>query len=163
MKTKIVGAMTSVPRVTVTARAMTTRAMTPTRRMTMVDKKRVIVLLAGPLLVLVLMLAYPTVVAGIGMHVASVCTDTGLTGPSLQENQMFCANGVSMAGSVYQASIALARQKHIIVGTPTSVVNTVDWAGASIAYVTFTSGFHAQHHSDLFVRIYDALDRQVYP
>jgi hypothetical protein len=132
----------------------------------MVDNKRVIVLLTGVLLVLALMLTSHAVFAGtmIQAHtVVSVCNDVGLTGPAQQENQLFCANGVNMAGSVYQASIKLAQQKHIIVGTPTSVVNTVDWAGASIAYVTFTSGFHAQHHSDLFVRIYDALDRQVYP
>lgn len=93
----------------------------------------------------------------------SVCTDTGLTGPAQQENLLFCANGVNMAGSVYQASIALAQQKHTIVGTPTSVSNVVDWAGIGIAYVTFTSGLHAEHHSDQFVRIYDAYSRQLYP
>jgi hypothetical protein len=95
--------------------------------------------------------------------VASVCTDTGLSGPALQENTLFCANGTNMAGSVYQASINLAKQKNIIVGTPTSVVASVDWGGVPVTIVTFTSGLHAEHHADQFVRIYSPYSNQVYP
>jgi hypothetical protein len=97
------------------------------------------------------------------IQVASVCTDTGLSGPALQENTLFCANGTNIAGSVYQASINLAKQKNIIVGTPTSVVASVDWGGVPVTIVTFTSGLHAEHHTDQFVRIYSPYSNQVYP
>lgn len=101
---------------------------------------------------------------------ASVCIDTGLTGPAQQENLLYCdtnaITGVTTnaASSTYQASIHLADSKHLIVGTPTSVSQTVDWVGTTITYVEFSSGFHAEHYdpSNGHVRIYDQYDKLVW-
>jgi len=101
----------------------------------------------------------------------SVCTETGLSGPALQENLLFCdtnaINGVitNCCSSVYHQAIDLARKKHIIVGTPTSVSETVDWANRQVTYVEFTSGFHAWHYnpSNGVAVIDDQYDRRVYP
>ena len=114
-----------------------------------------------------------------------VCTDTGLTGPALQENLLYCpANpftqyiagttpvGVTdtLAPSTYQEAIDLANAKHIIVGTPLMVVQTVDWGGCVITYVEFSSGYHAEHHDtnsscapDLIVRYYSPEGVKVWP
>jgi hypothetical protein len=100
-----------------------------------------------------------------------VCTETGLSGPALQENLLYCdTNAITgvvtnAAPSTYHAAINLARLKHFIVGTPTSVSQTVDWIGRPVTYVEFSSGFHAEHFnpSNGITRIYDQYDRQVYP
>src|SRR6266487_6928796 len=88
------------------------------------------------------------------VRVVPVCVDTGLTGAAQQENGLFCSTNIltgvttNGAGSVYQAAIHIAAAKHIVVGTPTSVVQTVDWVGIPITYVTFTNGsFHAEHYN----------------
>jgi uncharacterized protein YkwD len=104
-------------------------------------------------------------------RIASVCTETGLSGPALQENLLYCdTNAITgvvtnAAPSTYHQAIDLARKKHLIVGTPTSVSQTVDWTGRPITYVEFSSGFHAEHFnpSNGITRIYDQYDRQVYP
>lgn len=108
-------------------------------------------------------------VAALGTQ-ASVCTDTGLSGPAQQENLLYCATNAitgtttNAASSTYQASIDLAGSKHLIVGTPMSVSQTVDWADTTITYVEFSSGFHAEHYdpSNGHVRIYDQYDRLVW-
>lgn len=102
---------------------------------------------------------------------ATVCTDTGLTGTAQQENLLYCDTNMitgvvtNAAPSTYKQAIALAQTKHIIVGTPISVSQTVDWSGRPITYVEFSSGFHAEHFnpSNGIARIYDQYDRQVYP
>lgn len=100
----------------------------------------------------------------------SVCTLTGLSGPALQENLLYCANGTNIAPSTYHESIQLAANKHIIVGTPEFVTETVDWNNCQVTDVEFTRGFHAEHHNagstcagDFLVRIYDPFERQVWP
>lgn len=116
---------------------------------------------------------------------SSVCTDTGLTGPALQENLLYCpANPFTqfiagttpvtvtdtLAPSTYQAAIDLAAQKHIIVGTPLLVTETTDWGGCQITDVEFTRGYHAEHHNtnsscapDLIVRYYSPEGVKVWP
>ena len=115
-----------------------------------------------------------------------VCTMTGLTGPAQQENLLYCPSTTSftqftagatpvtvtdtLAPSTYQAAISLAAQKHIIVGTPILVTETVDWAGCQITDVEFSRGFHAEHHNvnsacapDLIVRYYSPEGVRVWP
>ena len=89
----------------------------------------------------------------------SVCIDTGLSGPARQENDMYCANGTQLAWSTYQAAIGLAQIKHIIVGTPTSIVQTVDWDNVPYTKVTFTSGYTCGHHSTGVVSCYAPGDK----
>lgn len=88
------------------------------------------------------------------------CSETGLVGAQQQENLLFCSGVVPDGGSVYHAAIGAAGH-HILVGTPISANPSVDWNGASIVYVEFTSEFHAEYHSDNVVRIYNAANQQV--
>ena len=101
---------------------------------------------------------------------ASICIDTGLTGAAAQENLLYCdTNAITLvvtnaAPSTYQQAIHLAQQKGIVVGTPTSVSQTVDWANVPITYVEFSSGLHAEHWnpSQGICRYYDAYGHQLY-
>src|SRR5260370_18621942 len=117
-------------------------------------------------------------------HLTSICSvqEAQMNGPALQENRLYCpasnsffsftssTNMDTLAPSTYQEALLLASRKHIIVGTPLSVIQTFDWAKCPITYVEFSSGFHAEHHNvgnackpDLTVRYYDQYDRQVWP
>ena len=101
----------------------------------------------------------------------SVCIDTGLTGPALQENRLFCSTDritgaiANCCFSVYPAAIDLARVKHIVVGTPRWLTTTVDWAGKPVSYVEFSGSFHAWHYNDGsgVVVIDDQYDKRVWP
>lgn len=97
-------------------------------------------------------------------QVTSVCYLTGLSGPAEQENLLYCANGTQLATSTYLQAIHLAQEKHIIIGTPTMVTETVNWANVPVTYVTFTSGFHAWHFnpSNGVATIDDPYDNTVY-
>lgn len=88
------------------------------------------------------------------------CSETGLTGAEQQENLLFCSGVVPDGGFVYHAAIVAAGH-HILVGTPISANPSVDWGGAAITYVEFTSEYHAEYHADNVVRIYNALNQQV--
>lgn len=112
--------------------------------------------------------AHPAVPA-----VSPACPDTGLTGAQLQENLLFCNTGAVSTtscpagalvddGIVYNAAIGAANRR-VMVGSPTLCTGSVDWSGLSIGYVEFSSEFHAEFHGDNVVRIYDALNHQVYP
>ena len=89
------------------------------------------------------------------------CAETGLTGAEQQENLLFCSGAVPDGGFVYHAAIGAAGH-HILVGTPISANPSVDWSGAAITYVEFTSEFHAEFHADNVVRIYNAANQQVF-
>lgn len=101
---------------------------------------------------------------------ASICTLTGLTGAAQQENLLYCdTNAISgvvtnAAPSTYMQAIHLAQQKGVVVGTPTSVSQTVDWAGAPVTYVEFSSGLHAEHWNPSrgICRYYDAYGHLLY-
>src|SRR5258707_2662052 len=96
----------------------------------------------------------------------SVCTMTGLTGPALQENDLYCANGTNIAPSTYPEAIMLASAKAIVIGTPTQVSTVHDWRGVLRVDVEFSRGYHAEHYlsnPDKTVWIYDPFDRQVWP
>src|SRR5258707_52677 len=66
---------------------------------------------------------------------ASVCVDTGLTGPAESENTLYCATNTltgvttNCCTSTYQQAIHLAQQKRIMVGTPQFLTQSVNWAG----------------------------------
>lgn len=97
----------------------------------------------------------------------SVCTMTGLTGPALQENDAYCANGTNIAPSTYAAAIALAQAKAIVVGTPERVYTCHDWRGVRRVCVDFSHGFQAQHYlyNPLGIPpwIYDSCSNEVWP
>ena len=98
----------------------------------------------------------------------SVCTMTGLTGPALQENDAYCANGTNIAPSTYAAAIALAQAKAIVVGTPERVYTCHDWHGVLRVCVDFSRGFQAQHnlaYNPAYhpVWIYDSCSNEVWP
>src|SRR5258708_37537346 len=82
----------------------------------------------------------------------SVCIDTGLTGPAEQENTLYCATNTltgvtaNCCTSTYQQAIHLAQQKNIVIGTPEFLTRSVDWAGVTVTYVRFNSGFYAWHY-----------------
>lgn len=92
----------------------------------------------------------------------TACHESGLSGPAQQENLLFCSGIVPDGGMVYQATIALATRSHLIVGSPISVNPSVDWGGQNITYVEFTSGYHAEYHTDNVVRIYNSVNQRVY-
>ncbi|SRR5258707_13013654 len=77
---------------------------------------------------------------------ASVCTMTGLTGPALQENDLYCANGTNIAPSTYPEAIMLAQKKAIVIGTPEQVSTVHDWRGVLRVDVEFSRGYHAEHY-----------------
>lgn len=118
--------------------------------------------------------AHPSAVThpAIPAIVSTACSETGLTGSALQENKLFCnpvvvfyapCTGVPDGGIVYTAAIGAAN-KHIMVGTPVLCTPSNDWSGLPIIYVEFNGGeFHAEYHGDNVVRIYNALNQQVYP
>ena len=102
------------------------------------------------------------------MPTQSVCTMTGLTGPALQENDLYCANGTNIAPSTYPEAIALAKTKAMIVGTPEQVSTVHDWKGVLRVDVEFSRGYHAEHYLAYNpnyhpVWIYDPFSRQVWP
>src|SRR5260221_9826819 len=78
----------------------------------------------------------------------SVCTMTGLTGPALQENDLYCANGTNIAPSTYPEAIMLASAKMIVIGTPKQVSTVHDWRGVLRVDVEFSRGYHAEHYLD---------------
>lgn len=84
---------------------------------------------------------------------ASICFLTGLTGPALQENELYCATNAltgvatNCCTSTYQQAIHLAQQKSIVVGTPEFLSTTVDWGGVPVTFVRFNSGFYAWHYN----------------
>ncbi len=78
--------------------------------------------------------------------VQSVCTMTGLTGPALQENDLYCANGTNIAPSTYPEAIMLAQKKAIVIGTPKQVSTVHDWRGVLRVDVEFSRGYHAEHY-----------------
>lgn len=84
---------------------------------------------------------------------ASVCYLTGLTGPALQENILYCSTNVltgvtaNCCTSTYLQAIHLAQQQRIVVGTPEYLTTTVDWAGTPVTWVWFTSGLVAWHYN----------------
>ena len=78
----------------------------------------------------------------------SVCTMTGLTGPALQENDLYCANGTNIAPSTYPEAIMLAQKKAIVIGTPEQVSTVHDWRGVLRVDVEFSRGYHAEHYLD---------------
>ncbi len=102
--------------------------------------------------------------------IPSVCTMKGLTGPAQQENMFFCStnamNGVvtNGASSVYKAAIDAALVRHIIVGTPTSVIACQNWVNVPETCVTFTSGYRAEHYNPSYghIRIYDPYNKLVW-
>jgi len=87
------------------------------------------------------------------MPAASVCVDTGLTGPAEQENTLFCATNaitgqpVNCCTSVYQQAIHLAQQKGIVVRTPEFLSQSVTWGVPTVVVtmVQFTSSYYAWH------------------
>ena len=101
---------------------------------------------------------------------ASVCTDTGLTGPAEQENTLYCATNtltgvtVNCCTSTYQQAIHLAQQKAIVIGTPEFLSQSVDWRGVVVTYVRFNSGFYAWHYdpSNGIATIEDPYNHVVY-
>jgi len=101
---------------------------------------------------------------------ASVCTDTGLTGPALQENTLYCATNAltgvatNCCTSTYQQAIHLAQQKAIVIGTPEFLSQSVDWHGVVVTYVRFNSGFYAWHYdpSNGIATIEDSYNHVVY-
>ena len=78
----------------------------------------------------------------------SVCTMTDLTGPALQENDLYCANGTNIAPSTYPEAIMLASAKAIVIGTPKQVSTVHDWRGVLRVDVEFSRGYHAEHYLD---------------
>jgi hypothetical protein len=100
----------------------------------------------------------------------SVCVDTGLTGPAEQENTLYCATNTltgitaNCCTSTYQQAIHLAQQKWIVIGTPEFLTQSVDWAGRTITYVRFNSGFYAWHYdpSNGIATIEDPYNHVVY-
>jgi len=91
------------------------------------------------------------------------CSESYTNGAEQQENLLFCLSGVEKDGNnVYLAAVTLAKNYHLIVGTPISTAQTVDWNLQTITYVEFTSGFHAEYHADNVVRIYNDVDHQVF-
>ncbi len=93
----------------------------------------------------------------------AACTESYTNGAEQQENLLFCLSGVEAdGGNVYLAAVTLAKNAHLIIGTPISSAQAVDWNGLTITYVEFTSGFHAEYHSDNVVRIYNDVDHQVF-
>lgn len=91
----------------------------------------------------------------------AACTEA-LSGPQQQENLLFCISGIEPDGGlVYKAAIGAASFR-VIVGTPIAATASVDWGNQAITYVEFTSGFHAEYHSDNVVRIYNTLNQRVY-
>ncbi len=97
----------------------------------------------------------------------SVCTMTGLTGPALQENDLYCANGTNIAPSTYPEAIMLASAKAIVIGTPKQVSTVHDFRGVLRVDVEFSRGYHAEHYlvykPGNIVWIYDPYSRQVWP
>jgi hypothetical protein len=118
---------------------------------------------------LVLHLSHATPLTRVAPSV-TVCTDTGLTGPALQENLLYCATNAltgtitNCCTSTYQQAIHLAQQKSIIVGTPLFLSQTVDWVGRPVTYVRFNSGFYAWHYdpSNGIATIEDPYNHVVY-
>ena len=93
----------------------------------------------------------------------AACTESYTNGAEQQENLLFCLSGVAPdGGNVYTAAVTLAKNYHLIIGTPISSAQAVDWNGLTITYVEFTSGFHAEYHADNVVRIYNDVDHQVF-
>ncbi len=142
-----------------------------------------------PIAVLLCMLIVPAIATAqrIAPQV-SICTtsDTGLSGPAIQENHLYCpATGSffsftplapdmtgkggldNLAPSTYTAALALASARHLIVGTPILVTQDTNWNGVAITYVEFSNGFHAEHHDlpdlDTTVRFYNQYNQQVWP
>lgn len=103
----------------------------------------------------------PTGPSGIPFSHAA-CTETGLTGSAQQENLVFCQSGIEPDGGlVYTAAINAAKVR-VILGTPIAAFPSVDWSSASITYVEFTSGLHAEYHADNIVRVYNAANQRVF-
>ena len=91
------------------------------------------------------------------------CSESYTNGAEQQENLLFCLSGVAPdGGNVYTAAVTLAKNYHLIIGTPISTAQSVDWNLQTITYVEFTSGFHAEYHADNVVRIYNDVDHQVF-
>lgn len=107
--------------------------------------------------------------------IVASCSETGLTGPALQENKLFCNSTVVTVGTacaadmvdggiVYAAAIGAAN-RHILVGTEEQCSPTDNWSGIPINDVEFSRGFyHGEIGPDGIVRIYRGdTNAQVYP
>lgn len=94
------------------------------------------------------------------------------TGPELQENFLLCDGQVCVASlaptaqdAVCDASLEAAAQNRNVVGTPLGEHASQDWAGHSIVYVEFSSGYHAEYNpgaDSTQVRFYNLFNQRVF-
>jgi len=83
------------------------------------------------------------------------CTLTGLTGAAAQENNQFCSvNSLTnvttdCCGSVYKQAIHLAQKTNVVIGFPTSLSFSINWAvlPQQVTWVWFSSGVAAWHNN----------------